>query len=320
MKSTVIVPTYRRQDDLTRCLHALQEQIQPPFEVIVVVRDEDNDTWALLETLKALPLPLKTVTVTVPGVIAAMNAGLEMAAGDVIVFTDDDSAPHPNWLSQIEAYFLKDKQVGGVGGRDIFQYPQPWDLGKREIVGKLEWYGKMIGEHHRGVGAAREVDILKGVNMSFRRTAIANLRFDERLRGTGAQVHFEVAFCLTLRRQGWKLIYDPAILVDHYTAQRFDEDQRHQFNAVAFSNAVHNETLALLEHLTWQRSIFLIWCVLIGTCQSPGFVQWLRWLPTEQTLATQKWLASMQGRWQGWQSWRQSQSKPANLRSITTQG
>jgi GT2 family glycosyltransferase len=318
MNQTVIVPTYRRPQDLTRCLQALTQQSRLPTEVIVVVRDQDSDTWNLLETLKALPLPLKTVTVSIPGVIAAMNAGVAAASGDFIAFTDDDAAPHPDWLQRIEAYFLADDRVGGVGGRDAIQRSEPWFHGERDIVGRLQWYGRLIGEHHRGSGTAREVDVLKGVNMSFRRSAFNQLQFDQRLLGTGAQVHFEVAFCLSLKRQGWKLIYDPAIVVDHYIAQRFDEDQRESFNSVALTNAVHNETLALLEHLPpLQQIAFWLWAVLIGSWQAPGFVQWLRMLLKERPLARSKWLASMQGRWQGWQTWRQSQLNRASLR-ITT--
>ena len=106
-------------------------------------------------------------------------------------------------------------------------------------------------------------------------------------------MHFEVAFCLALKRQGWMLIYDPAIVVDHYLAQRFDEDQRHQFNAIAFFNEVHNETVALLEHLSpLQRLAFFIWATLIGTRRAFGLLQWLRYLPSEGTLASKKWIAS----------------------------
>ena len=145
--------------------------------------------------------------------------------------------------------------------------------------------------------------------MSFRRTAITGLRFDERMRGTGAQVHFEAAFCLTLKRSGWKLLYDPRIAVDHHVAQRFDEDQRNKFNDIAFVNLVHNETLVLLEYLpSIQRAVFLTWAVLVGTRDSLGFAQWLRFLPIEGPLARQKWLASLRGRWQGWLTWQQGRN------------
>ncbi len=167
----------------------------------------------------------------------------------------------------------------------------------------MQWFGRVIGNHHLGVGEPREVDVLKGVNMSFRQEAIAQLRFDERMRGTGAQVHFEMAFTLALKQAGWKLIYDPQVAVDHYPAQRFDEDQRNNFNEIAFINLVHNETLVLLEYLPLlRRVVFLLWAILVGTRDSLGLVQWLRLLPSQGQLAGKKCWASLRGRWQGWQT------------------
>ncbi|BAY23476.1 glycosyl transferase family protein [Calothrix sp. NIES-2100] len=223
--------------------------------------------------------------------------------GDIVSITDDDAAPHPDWLEKINTHFICDRRLGGVGGRDwIHQGKQLLD-DSRQIVGKLQWFGRVIGNHHLGVGEPREVDILKGVNMSFRQEAIAQLRFDERMRGTGAQVHFEMAFTLALKRAGWKLIYDPQVAVDHYPAQRFDEDQRHNFNEIAFLNLVHNETLVLLENLPpLRRGVFLLWAILVGTRDSLGLVQWFRLLPSQGQLAGKKLWASLRGRWQGWQT------------------
>jgi cellulose synthase/poly-beta-1,6-N-acetylglucosamine synthase-like glycosyltransferase len=304
---TVVVPTYRRPQDLARCLQALHQQIRQIDEVIVTVRDTDSATWKFLEAFDPQALPLRTITVGVPGVIAAMNLGFAQAKGDIIALTDDDAAPRPDWVARLEAHFLANDRVGGVGGRDwVHQGGQTLD-DSRPVVGKLQWFGRVIGNHHLGVGDARSVDVLKGVNMAWRRTAISGLRFDDRLRGTGAQAHFEIAFSLAVRRAGWTLIYDPLVAVDHYPAQRFDEDQRQQFNAIALENAVHNETLALLEHLSiQQRAAFLLWAVGVGTRASPGLLQWLRFLPKEGRLAQQKWSASLQGRWQGLQTWRSS--------------
>lgn len=308
---TVIVPTYRRSTDLARCLTALKQQCRSPDEVLVIVRDTDDETRQFLRSFDSHPLPMQLVTVTVTGVVAAMNVGLDAAHGDIIAFTDDDAAPDVDWLARIEQHFLADDRVGGVGGRDRMYCDGSLVEGAKQAVGQLQWFGRVIGNHHLGTGSAREVDILKGVNMSFRRAAIANSRFDTRMRGTGAQVHFEIEFSLALKRGGWKLIYDPEILVDHYTAQRFDEDQRNTFNALAFANAVHNETLALLEHLTLERRmLFAVWATLIGTRKAFGFVQFLRFAPHEKHLAWEKWQASMQGRWQGWITWRRSNREP----------
>lgn len=267
----------------------------------MVVRDTDEETWQFLAQLNTENLPLHSVKVTQPGVVAALNAGLAAVEGDIVSITDDDAAPHPDWLERIAAYFTSDNRLGGLGGRDWVHHGSKLEDESRSVVGQLQWFGRVIGNHHLGVGEPREVDILKGVNMSFRTQAVGQLRFDERMRGTGAQVHFEMAFTLTLKRAGWKIIYDPNVAVDHYPAQRFDEDQRNNFNEIAFINLVHNETLVLLEHLPFiRRMIFLFWAVFVGTCDSLGLVQWLRFLPSQGQLAGKKLLASWRGRWQGY--------------------
>jgi cellulose synthase/poly-beta-1,6-N-acetylglucosamine synthase-like glycosyltransferase len=313
---SVVIPSYRRPKDLARCLDALKKQKRPADEILVVVRDTDTETWTFVQTLNPEFLPLRTATVSVSGVVAAMNAGMDAACGDIIAFTDDDAAPHTDWLERIEAHFLSDTNIGGVGGRDWVYHGTQLEEGEREVVGQVQWFGRVIGEHHLGVGEAREVDVLKGVNMSFRRSAIKEMRFDERMRGTGAQVHFELAFCLPLRRAGWKLIYDPRIAVNHYPAKRFDEDQRNEFNDMALMNQVHNETLVLLENLPpVRRAVFLVWAILVGTRDALGFVQCLRFLPSQGSLARQKWFASLRGRWQGWLSWRQSNRQVMALKT-----
>ena len=278
---------------------ALQAQTKPVDQLILVVRDTDTETWEFLAEFNSQNLPLQTVKVTESGVVAALNAGLAAVEGDIFSITDDDAAPHPDWLEKINAHFSRDSSIGGVGGRDWVHYGDKIEDGEESIVGKLQWFGRVIGNHHLGVGEPREVDVLKGVNMSFRTQAVGKLQFDQRMRGTGAQVHFEMAFTLALKRAAWKMIYDPNVAVDHYPAQRFDEDQRHNFNEIAFINLVHNETLVLLEHLPRSHHfVFWLWAVLVGTRESLGLIQWLRLLPSQGKIAGQKLIVSWRGRWQ----------------------
>lgn len=308
MDITVLIPTYRRPKDLLRCLNALKQQTRLPEEVLVVVRDTDVETWALLNSFESEPLPLIPVTVTVSGQVAALNAGLDVATSDIIAITDDDAAPRNHWLAKVEAHFFADQHIGGVGGRDwLYHGGTDLELGSSSVVGKVQWFGRVVGRHNLGVGPPRDVEILKGANMSYRKTAIAHLRFDSQLLGQGAQVHNDLAFSLAVKKAGWRLIYDPEVEIDHYQAQRFDEDQRQGFNEVAFFNAVHNETLALLKYLPyWRRVIFFFWAILLGTRKAFGLVQWIRFAPTEGHQAWRKLVLSVRGRWQGFRTWRQS--------------
>ncbi len=271
---SVLVPTFRRPFDLKRCLTAIAAQTRRPDSTIIVCREDDSDTRALLED-QSIRGDATIAYVNETGVVAALNAGLEAFTGDIIAITDDDAAPRPDWLDRIERRFREDATIGGLGGRDYVHGISPDD--STNEVGKISWFGRQIGNHHLGIGKPRYVHMLKGANMSFRRDAINALRFDSRLRGTGAQVHNELAFSLEVRRRGWKLMYDPAVAVDHYPAPRFDEDQRSQRSQLAASNSAYNETLILLEHLPLlSRPAFFIWAMLIGPRDLPGLVQAIR--------------------------------------------
>ncbi|WP_126283632.1 glycosyltransferase family 2 protein [Burkholderia stagnalis] len=281
MKISVLVPTYRRPADLARCLQALQRQARAPDEVIVVARPEDDATHErLADPSVGGALPLHVVPVDVPGQVAALNKGLDSAHGDIVAITDDDAAPRPDWLARVEAAFEADPRVGAVGGRDwVHEKGRVLDE-SRERVGQLTLSGKIVGNHHLGVGGAREVDMLKGANMSYRRDAIERLRFDTRLRGAGAQVHNDMAFSMRVQRDGWKLVYDPAIAVDHFPAERFDDDRRDAASLNAISNGAYNLHLILREHLPLvRREIAWWWWTLVGTRVYPGFAHLLLSLP-----------------------------------------
>jgi glycosyltransferase involved in cell wall biosynthesis len=306
VKVSVIVPTYRRTADLARCVAALEAQERRPDEVIVVARHDDHATLDWLRTREATRPDSRRCVVLVhkPGVVSAYNLGIESACGDVLCFTDDDAAPHSDWVARIARAFQADPALGGLGGRDIVHERNGILQGRKPRVGLVRWYGRTIGNHHIGHGQAREVHVLKGVNMAFRREAIGMLRFDSRLRGSGAQVHCEMAFCLDVQRRGWTLIYDPALLVEHFPAQRSDEDQRFTFNDTAFYNASFNLRLIMCEHLTPAgRLAFVAYSTLIGNRADPGFLRALS-LAFERgglALALRKWrvgLRAMRGAWQ----------------------
>ncbi len=293
-----------------------------PDEVIVVVRDTDSITRDMLNATDLSALALRIVGVDIAGGVQALNAGLVHVNGDIVAITDDDAAPHPDWIERILAAFAARVDVGGVGGRDRMHVQNVLQEGSERQVGKVPLVGKHIGNHHLGFGSARQVDVLKGVNSAYRLQAIKPIGFDERLRGSGAQVHWEISLCLAVKRAGWKLIYDPQIVVDHYLAKRHDEDQRIGFNALAMRNAAYNEALIRMEYLsTLGKAAFMLWAVIIGTRVAPGIVQWLRFVPHDAALATDKLKATLSGRIDAWNDVsRSAPDRKQHRASVTNSG
>jgi GT2 family glycosyltransferase len=302
---SVIVPSWRRPADLARCLAALRAQRVQPFEVIVGARTDDPDTTATVAAAAdRAAFPVTVATTGDPGVVAAMGTALARCRGDIVALTDDDAEPRPDWLERLAGRF-DDPGVAAVGGRDW----QPTERGNQLIVGRVQWFGRVIGGHHLGAGPARAVDVLKGANMAVRTRLLRTVGFDARLRGSGAQMYWELALCLPLRRAGWTLVYDPAISVDHHIAARHDADLRHRgtFTAAPLMDAVHNETLALLEHLRGiPRLAFAAWALLVGTRVAPGLLQFTRLLATGAPSPMAQLGATLAGRLAGWRTARRA--------------
>jgi glycosyltransferase involved in cell wall biosynthesis len=263
---SVVVPTWRRSAQLRACLEGVLRLDPPPDQVVVVRRPDDQGA---AEVLSSLDGAVDECLVEEPGVIAAMEVGSRHARTDIVAFTDDDAVPRTDWLRYLLAPY-GDDQVGAVGGRDVVHHKGGISKGAVHRVGTISALGRVGGGHHLGVGAAREVKHLKGVNMSVRRSL---LRFPVGLRGEGAQVFTELAMCLAVTDRNRKVVYDPRAQVDHFPGERYDEDHRTDRTLRAAANAAFNESFVMFSLCPGNRIVRLAYMLLIGTRCSPGLVR-----------------------------------------------
>ncbi len=297
----VAVVSFQRPHDLARCLDGLALQTRKADLVVVVLREEDGASRQILQERLADPaLPIRLVLVREPGVVAARNAGLQNCQTDVVAMLDDDAVPRPDWIERILQHFVANPHLGALGGRDqCFTNGVP-QAATKDVVGRLLWNGKHIGNHALGRGAAREVDLLKGANMSFRRAATDTLSFDRRLRGRGAQPCEDFAFSRAISLAGWSVMYDPAVLVDHYEGAR--EEVRHyagekSTDMAGFSNSAYNQVVAAWDSLSpLRRFLSLVYFALVGTRVAPGLVQAFRFTPQLRGLAWKRFFVAQGAR------------------------
>jgi glycosyltransferase involved in cell wall biosynthesis len=286
-KISVIVPTYRRPDQLVRCLSGLRAQRVAPSEIIVVRRGDDEESE---RALRAAGVGVRVVCVERPGVVAAMRAGAEASSGDVVAFVDDDVVPRDDWTERVLAHF-RDPDVGAVGGRDVLHPPHPGE--RTTDVGRITRWGKLIGNHHLGVGGARDVDVLKGCNIAFRCETLALPRG---FRGSGAEVHYEIAACLWARNQGWRVLYDADIVVDHFPAHRFDGYGRAPLPSdEAVRDVAYNLVAAVLSVEPGLRTRRALYGLLVGDAGTPGVVRALAAVLRRERRVAGAFLPSMRG-------------------------
>ncbi|NOZ70953.1 MAG: glycosyltransferase [Chloroflexi bacterium] len=98
LRASVIVPAYNAERFLPRCLAALHAQTLPATDYeIVVVDDGSSDNTAQL----AKEGGVRVVRGEHAGAAAARNAGVAAALAPIVVFTDADCEPAPDFLQHL---------------------------------------------------------------------------------------------------------------------------------------------------------------------------------------------------------------------------
>lgn len=122
---SVIVPTASGDRWLNLCLPALEAQtIGDPFEIIVV--EDGAHGEAITKLSRQYPRMRVVRTATQRGFAAACNLGARESRGELIAFLNDDTRPHPDWLSRLAAALRARADAGlaaslivGFGGETI---------------------------------------------------------------------------------------------------------------------------------------------------------------------------------------------------------
>ena len=96
---SVVIPTYQRRASVVRALESLGAQTLPHdmYEVVAVIDGSSDGTADALCRLRT-PYRLIVIEQGNRGQAAARNAGIERAAGELIVFLDDDMVADPGLL------------------------------------------------------------------------------------------------------------------------------------------------------------------------------------------------------------------------------
>lgn len=132
---SIVVCTYNRAASLGDTLRALRALEVPPavsWEVVVVDNNSKDDTRAVVEdATKGFPR-LRYFFQPLQGLSHARNMGIEAARGDLLLFTDDDVLPEPDWLVRIvDGMRAHQADAGGGYIAPIFEVPPPVWLTER---------------------------------------------------------------------------------------------------------------------------------------------------------------------------------------------
>jgi glycosyltransferase involved in cell wall biosynthesis len=217
MRFSIVIATYKRADVLADTLASLA-RLQPgaPWEVIVVDNNSPDHTRQVVERAAAsYPVRLTYAFEREQGRSAALNCGFALAAGDIVVTTDDDVRVEPDWLNHIEAG-LDAQQCGYVGGRVVPLWNGERPRWLPATNGQLWAVIALLDYGASPVKFGKRVPL--GVNMAMRREAIERAGgFDVRIgRKAGTLLGQEVReWCIRAHAAGLTGYYMPGIVVQH---------------------------------------------------------------------------------------------------------
>ncbi len=237
---SVIVPTaMSRLEQLDASIEYLRRLDYPNFEILLVDNRPAGSPARHIEGVRVVREPR-------PGISAARNAGLAVATGEIIAFTDDDVEVDPGWLRALAERYVNEPELSGVSGLvapcELETPAQIWfeesglGLDRQYSPLTFERAGAFSvrriardGERVHTLYAAGEFGL--GSNMSFRADFLRRAGGFDLALGAGTQTHGgeDLAMLLELLAGGGKLGYEPAAIVFHKHRSTVEDLRRQSY-------------------------------------------------------------------------------------------
>lgn len=104
---SVIVPVYKVEDYLRKCLESIISQSFRDIEIILVDDGSPDSSPAICDEYASIDARIKVIHKKNGGLSSARNTGLEVASGDYIVFIDSDDWIDPGCFENMAALLRK---------------------------------------------------------------------------------------------------------------------------------------------------------------------------------------------------------------------
>ena len=210
-EASVVVVAYGGLEWTRRTLHALTENTEPGYEVVVVDNGSTQDARAYLaDNVGGVRVIFNSEN---RGYAAACNQGAGRARGAHLVFLNNDVLVHREWLAPLLRR-LSQPWVGAVGPKIL------------DLDGSLQSAGNLVARSgstlEYGLGQDRDalefsfprvVDYVSGCCLAMRREDLDRVGGFDPVYGFG---YFEdVDLCFSLAARGLHTLYEPQSNVTH---------------------------------------------------------------------------------------------------------
>lgn len=209
---SIVIVLWNKAHLTLRCLRALAAESTPSRQIILYDNGSTDETAAMLSRVDGVTVIRDESNA---GFLLGCNRGAASATGRAILLLNNDAFPRPDTLRHALATLDSAPDIGAVGARLVL--PD----GRLQEAGSLVWAdGSCLG-YERGAAPdafpalfRRDVDYCSGAFLLTRRTLWDQLGgLDE---AYVPAYYEETDYCLRLWEAGYRVVYEPAAVVDHF--------------------------------------------------------------------------------------------------------
>jgi glycosyltransferase involved in cell wall biosynthesis len=196
---SIIIPTFNGASRIGHCLDAIVQHTAGRNVEILVVNDGSTDNTAdVVQRYSGVRL----INQANAGPAAARNRGALATCGTIILFTDDDCVPTPNWLDAMLEPFENPDVVGTKG---VYRTRQK-SLVARFV--QIEYEDK-----YRLMARLPDIDFIDTYSAAFRRDRFLEMAGYDTSFPLACAEDVELSYRMSAR--GWKMKFAPNAIVYH---------------------------------------------------------------------------------------------------------
>jgi GT2 family glycosyltransferase len=196
---SIIIPTFNGAQRIAHCLESLLRQtVARDAEILVVDDGSTDDTVNVVSRYPSVRL----ISQANAGPAAARNRGAAEARGRILLFTDDDCVPSPDWLDAMLEPF-RDSECVGVKG--VYRTHQK-QIAARFVQIEYE-------DRYRRMAGLSSIDFVDTYSAAFRRDRFLEMKGYDTTFPLACAEDIELSYRMSAR--GWRMKFAPAAVVYH---------------------------------------------------------------------------------------------------------
>lgn len=211
-KVSIIILNWNRLSYLKRCIeNAVKNTSYSNYEIIVF--DNGSNEPGTKEYLSSLTCKVVMNPENL-GFARGNNKAVRYATGEYLLFLNNDTIPHTNWLEEMMRLMLNTPGCGIVGSKLLYPDGRIQHIGVYfDFKGRRRHYFKGYNNDIPEAMEIRECEAVTGACMLIRRDLFTEVNGFDEMFTHGSE---DIDLCLKVREKGHRVFFCPSSVLTHF--------------------------------------------------------------------------------------------------------